>query len=400
MTPPPPPPAHSASRRAALRAGGALCLIGFARGASAASCPADGSAWPAWVAFRQQFISDDGRVIDKSSPRGQTVSEAQAYALFFALVADDRSTFARLLQWTENNLAGGDLTARLPAWQWGKRDDGQWGVVDANSATDADLWLIQALGEAGRLWNQPRYTSLAALLARRLWREAAVEMPGLGLTLLPGVRGFQTGDERWRLNPSYYPMQQLRWLAATYPADPQWQQLRASGLKVLLAPRSGLAPDWIVYDAKQGFQPDEPKDGRNAEGAHDAIRVYLWAGLMNPADPVRAQLLARYVPMARLVDRLGFPPESLDTNTGAPHKDGAAGPPGFSAALLPFLRARGDKAAFDAQTARLTAKPMAADAYYDNVLNLFAQGFLESRYRFTVDGRVEPDWAAECARAR
>ena len=40
--------------------------------------------------------------------------------MFFALVANDRARFDKLLSWTEANLAGGDLTQRLPAWSWGK----------------------------------------------------------------------------------------------------------------------------------------------------------------------------------------------------------------------------------------------------------------------------------------
>ncbi len=88
-----------------------LLLVSF--GATAA-CD-----WPAWQQFKQDYISDAGRVIDPSSPQKITTSEGQSYGLFFALVANDRETFDRLLTWTENNLAAGDLTAHLPAWLWG-----------------------------------------------------------------------------------------------------------------------------------------------------------------------------------------------------------------------------------------------------------------------------------------
>ncbi len=72
--------------------------------------------WPAWESFRGHFINDSGRVVDPSS--GQTTSEGQSYALFFALAANDRTAFDRILRWTEDNLASGDLTSRLPAWRW------------------------------------------------------------------------------------------------------------------------------------------------------------------------------------------------------------------------------------------------------------------------------------------
>ncbi|MFP4905648.1 glycosyl hydrolase family 8, partial [Paraburkholderia sp. BR14261] len=82
-----------------------------AKSASPAAC-----AWPAWNAFRSTLLSADGRVIDASTPRQVTVSEGQSYALFFALVANDRASFDKVLTWTENNLAQGDLATHLPAW--------------------------------------------------------------------------------------------------------------------------------------------------------------------------------------------------------------------------------------------------------------------------------------------
>src|SRR6185369_11367754 len=88
-------------------------LAGLAAAASVQAAPrppARCAGWPAWDAFKQQFIGDGGRVAESATPRSQTVSEAQGYALFFALVADDHDTFERLLRWTEDNLAGGDLT--------------------------------------------------------------------------------------------------------------------------------------------------------------------------------------------------------------------------------------------------------------------------------------------------
>src|SRR5450830_1264766 len=70
--------------------------------------------WPEWEQFKRTFITTDGRVIDHSSNIKHTVSEGQAYAMFFALTANDRSSFQNLLTWTENNLANGDLTTHLP----------------------------------------------------------------------------------------------------------------------------------------------------------------------------------------------------------------------------------------------------------------------------------------------
>ena len=84
-------------------------------GTNAASCD-----WPAYRTFVERFVQADGRVIDFSTTTQQTTSEGQSYGMFFALVANDRATFDRLLDWTRTNLAGNQFDAqdvRLPSWQ-------------------------------------------------------------------------------------------------------------------------------------------------------------------------------------------------------------------------------------------------------------------------------------------
>ncbi|MCJ8273098.1 MAG: glycosyl hydrolase family 8 [Psychrosphaera sp.] len=136
-------------------------------------------AWPDWQAFNKNLITKDGRVVDPSTEFLYTTSEGQSYGLFFALVANNQPLFNKLLHWTQNNLSQGDLTARLPAWQWGKRKDDSWGVIDSNSASDSDLWIAYTLLEAGRLFKDKRYTALGKLLSQRILREETTDLPGL-----------------------------------------------------------------------------------------------------------------------------------------------------------------------------------------------------------------------------
>lgn len=358
----------TATRRRLLQGLGVLVLPGAA---AASAC-----AWPAWTAFRRVFIRDGGRVAEPLRD-GRTVSEAQAYAMFFALVANEPDLFERLLRWTEDNLAGGDLTQRLPAWHWGRRDDGRWGVIDDNAAADADLWMAYTLGEAGRLWRQRRYSAMAALLAERIVREETAELPGLGPTLLPGPRGFVLDGGRWKLNPSYLPPLQLRWFARRFGGA--WTGLLASALQLLRASAPmGFAPDWVVYDGER-FAP--------GEGSYDAIRVYLWLGLGGAPD---SALRANFAPMAVATEKLGLPPEKVDPAGATPQGDG---PAGFSAALLPFLQAQGATTALRAQLQRLASRPPQPEAYYDQVLTLFGQGAIEARYGFDAHGQLLPAWA-------
>lgn len=369
----------------------ALCALPAVSAAPAAKrCDAG---WPAWEQFKKTFVNADGRVIDLSSPRKQTVSEGQAYALFFALVADDRKSFAQLLVWTENNLAGGDLTARLPAWQWGLRDDRSWGVIDKNSATDADLWIAYALGTAGALWQEPRYTALSSLLARRILEEESAELPGLGLSLLPAPNGFTLSARSWKLNPSYLPLQLLRWFE-TQRQDTRWGKISDSALKIILgASPKGYSADWIIYDADHGFASDR-QGAEKGDGGYNAIRVYLWAGMLAERAPYRRRLLQALQPMAALTGGQGYPPEFVDIHSGVGKGPGSSG---FSAAMLPFLQALGADKIRQEQQLRLAAQPLKADAYYDQVLGLFALGWLEKRYRFDSKGRPQLRWQRPCS---
>lgn len=353
----------------------------------AASAAARPPLWPAWEAFRRRFVSDTGRV--SANEQGQTFSEAQSYAMFFALVANDRDCFEQLVRWTENNLCAGDLTARLPAWLWGKKDDGNWGVIDDNAASDADLWIAYALAEAARLWSEPRWQALAGVLAARIVREETADLARLGPTLLPGPQGFVLDGGRWRLNPSYTPLQVLARLEAV-TGQRVWRALAHSALRTMVesAPR-GFCPDWIVYDAVKGFVPDTAHESKGL-GAYNAIRVYLWAGMQHPQSWGRDRLLKALQPMAAFVRERGYPPETIDTVTA--QASGAA-PVGFSAALLPFLQASGAQDALRVQQLRLQARAPRPDAYYEQCLALFGQGFMDGAYRFAADGRLMPRWA-------
>ncbi len=365
-----------------------LLLLAWLQGALADTCPP----WVLWQNFQKHLISEDGRVIDYHSPALHSTSEGQAYALFMALVNNDRERFDQLLRWTENNLAQGDLHARLPAWQWGRKEDKSWGVLDANSASDADLWLAYSLAEAGRLWSRPHLTTLAKSLTKRILAEESARLPGLGRMLLPGPRGFAMQDGRWRLNPSYLPLQLLRYMEQLLP-EMGWQEILDNTLTLLQAHRLGLISDWILYDKQHRFLADTTHGNR---GSYDAIRVYLWAGMLHPEEPARATVLNLLAPMARLIEELGAPPRSIDTKTG---RADAPGPPGFSAALLPLLQSLHHPrlmAQLQSQARSVLQHP---DHYYDQVLALFALGWVEGRYRFDRHGYLLPRWTSPCTTA-
>lgn len=343
--------------------------------------------WPDWEIFARNFISADGRVVDHAHADMRTVSEAQAYALFFALIANDKPRFRQLLTWTENNLARGDLSTRLPAWLWGRNAEGDWGVLDDNAAADADLWLAYTLIQAGRLWEMPSWQALGTLLGRQIIRRETHELPGLGLSLLPGPSGFIKDETtRFRLNPSYSPLFLLRALA-THDPLPAWQALIDSSLQTQRV-GEGFVPDWVEYREDKGLRP-VLREGHF--GGHDAIRVYLWAGLLHADEPARAPLLNTLAPMARWVAAQGYPPVRWPVDS-----DTRPGPGSFSWAMLPMLQALGMDEAADEQRLRVIARPVPEDAYYGQALKLFAAGWLQGRYRFDPQGMLELAWPDNC----
>ena len=253
--------------------------------------------WPLWEAYTKHFVDPQGRVIDRSAG-DRTTSEGQAYAMFFALVDNDRKRFDSLLHWTQENLAGGDLTAHLPAWEWGKDEHGQWKTLDQNSASDADLWLAYSLIEAGRLWHEPRYDKLGRILAAHIGKVEVVQIPGFGTTLLPGPNGFHPEPGVYILNPSYAPLPVLELLRHEIPDGP-WGRVAVSYPKLIDSNIAhGWAMDWISVD-KDGMHPATPPAQATAgirqakpAGSFDAIRCYLWLGLADAQTPVSDSFLA------------------------------------------------------------------------------------------------------------
>jgi len=352
--------------------------------------------WPLWKAYVKAFSSKDGRFIDRAA-HDRTTSEAQAYGLFHSLVANDREQFDLSLRWTEANLAKGDLRSNLPAWNWGGDEKNQWHVLDDASAADADLWMAYALLEAGRLWCEPRYVILAEQIVAQVVRQEVKDLPGLGPMVLPGPRGFQPDKDSWRLNPSYFPLSVLRRLDSARLTGP-WKAVINSTLRMFrqASSRDGFMPDWIVYHRERGFIPDGEKE---RVGSYDAIRNYLWAALVPDDDPDKATIAGRLLGMYRYFKRIGRIPELVDGV--APPNDAPSGPAGFYASLLPMARDMGDEEVFRQLTAELSARKQgdlydSPPKYYDQNLILFAQGFIEGRYRFAVDGKLEPRWEKRC----
>lgn len=354
--------------------------------------------WTLWNSYSARFIDQQGRVIDPQG-NGRTTSEGQAYAMFFALVDNDRVRFDRLLNWTEVNLAAGDMSTHLPSWVWGKDQDGTWKALDPNSAADADVWIAYVLTEAGRLWKQPAYTDLGRRVMAQVAAHEVADLPGFGPMLLPGPVGFEHNGS-WTVNPSYLPVFVFQRLGVLDPAGP-WLRI-AQGTPRLLRASSpkGYAMDWVSYVPGGGFIPASEFPGASAAppcGSYDAIRVYLWAGMMDEKDDARADLLNALPSMSAYLISHDAPPERISDQGIPSDREGIVG---FSAAVMPYLRAiPGDGKALVKQAIRVRREKNADTGmygkdltYYDQNLALFGTGFLDGRFKFGPDGELKVGW--------
>lgn len=340
-----------------------------------------------WKNYSAGFLDNQIRVIDHDDG-DRTTSEGQSYAMFFALVANDRQRFDRLLHWTELNLASGDLTQHLPAWSWGKARNGKWGVIDANSASDADLWIAYSLLEAGAAWNEPHYTWLGTALAKRIASQEVTQIPGFGTMLLPGPQGFHTRDA-YRLNASYVPLQLVLRLGHLLPDGP-WQEI-AAHIPALIrgSSRNGFISDWTDFKLGAGLVP-------SSMASFDAIRVYLWAGMLDPETRDRDLILKSMQGMARVLHTSAVPPAKVKSDATI---EDSRGPVGFSAALLPYLAALGENNLENEQMSRLQAEFNPKNGlygnpprYYDQNLALFALGWKSHQFWFDSDGALKTSW--------
>lgn len=366
----------------------AVALFAFNTKAQIEQC----QPWQAWQVFKSHFISPDGRVIDLGSKQSITTSEGQSYALFFAVIANDKAMFDLVLDWTENHLSEGDLSTRLPAWQWGINEKNAGAILDSNPASDSDLWIAYSLSQAAILWDDRRYSILAAVLAQRIIREETAYISGLGLSLLPAPSGFEFKDEQYKLNPSYSPLFIYQQFKKLYPHSP-WEQLHESSAKLILdTAKQGVSPDWVMYDTNNGFYYDKKTSD---VGSYNAIRVYLWASMMANDAPYKKELLAQFNPFLKTINDRGYVPLNTFSKSGKSEK---RGPLGFNAALLPLLAIQDDDSlAMTIQQKLMVDKSFTQTRYYDSVLNLFGTSTLNKRFAITADGTLQPKWSTECS---
>jgi endo-1,4-beta-D-glucanase Y len=243
-----------------------------------------------WQSYCRQFIYPDGQV-KVPEQGGGTISEAQAYALLRAVWAGDVSTFVRVYGWTHRHLSRkAQFGDSLLAWRWGRLPNGAWGVLDANSATDADLDYALALILAHRRgWRAPAglpdYLEESGRIKNAILAKEVVRLPNGELLLTPG--NWHEPAPPYLVNPSYCSPATYRLFTQTEAgavAATAWRNLHQATYPFLekVVQRLGdlqgvgLFSDWCRVDVAGAVSPAPGKDTDFGwEGVRVPFRVAL-----------------------------------------------------------------------------------------------------------------------------
>ncbi|WP_126173407.1 glycosyl hydrolase family 8 [Altericroceibacterium xinjiangense] len=257
-----------------------------------------------WPLFKTRFLDSSGRIVDTGNNR-ISHSEGQGYGMVLAVKAGDRPAFDKIWRWTKNNLRQGGNP--LFAWRYDPRLPQP--VSDPNNATDGDLLIAWALGEAGQVWGVPSLLTEARVIRKAVLARLTVDLGGLKL-LLPGEKGFLR-EGAATLNPSYYVWPALESFARVAPGE-GWQQIIIDGSAFLTRARfgpAGLPTDWVeMLDTGEV----RPAPDREPRFGFDAVRVPLYAALAGRsglARPVTEYWRSRLAAGA-------FVPAWVDVKTG------------------------------------------------------------------------------------
>src|ERR1700739_24748 len=197
----------------------------------------------------------------------------------------------------------------------------------------------------------------------------------------------------YRLNASYVPLQLILGLNHFMPDGP-WEKAAATvSMIVSNSAPHGFVSDWTEFKTDTGLQVSP------TIGSFDAIRVYLWAGMLNSSTKGRDALLQSLSGILNYLHANDIPPAKVRPDGTV---EDPKGPVGFSAALIPFAEALHEEQIVDQQMSlvRSELKPPtgllgAPPKYYDQNLALFGLGFAQRQFWFDPKGGLRLRWRSD-----
>lgn len=221
--------------------------------------------------YKNAFMSKDGRIMDPEK-NNITTSEGQSYIMLRSLAMADKKTFGLTYKWAKNNLQRED---KLFAWLWGKNKNGEYRILDNNSASDADIDIAFALLLAYETWNENQYLQEAIPIIKSIWNNETKQIDSYRV-LMPGVN--QTSSTKTEVNPSYFSPYAFR-LFQKYDDTNDWNCLIDSSYyylnQVMSKTETGLPPNWFLIEGAQNGGQIVLEDSPRSDFSYDAIRVFI-----------------------------------------------------------------------------------------------------------------------------
>lgn len=216
--------------------------------------------------YKKDYMTKDGRIMDPSK-NNITTSEGQAYMMLRSVLSKDRKTFDLAYAWSTNNLQRKD---KLFSWLWGESVDGEYKILDYNSASDADVDIAFALILAHEKWRNKKYLEDAIAIMNSIWANET-QLIGKYRVLMPGAD--QTNSDKIEINPSYFSPYAFR-LFQKYDTQHNWIDLVDSSYyylqQVMSKTQTGLPPNWFLIQNGQIVL----EDSERSDFSYDAIRVF------------------------------------------------------------------------------------------------------------------------------
>ena len=256
-----------------------------------------------YTRWRSAYVVKQGKdkaFVNSSNKQKQPValSEAQGYGLQITALAGrkgwaSQSDFDRLLNYylAHQDYVGSRKTA-LMQWRQAKNAKNKW-TSNVNSATDGDLYIAEALGEAAKVW--PRRAAYYHQLQRALLRDI------LAYEYNPKTHALTVGD--WATKKSkYYTLMRTSDVMPTafdefyqVSHDQRWHLIKKQMLARLSdlskQHRTGLVPDfaWISETSARPVKPKTIASKNDGNYSANACRVPMM--LASSKDPKARQTL-------------------------------------------------------------------------------------------------------------
>ncbi len=323
--------------------------------------PAWGAQPGTWEDYKQKFITKDGRVIDFYQDQCSH-SEGQGYGMLLAVHFNDPKTFSRLFQWTLANLM--IRKDGLVAWKWGKRINGEWGIIDYNNASDGDLLIAWACLDAWEKWKNRSYLSTAKTIINSIKKHLVVERYNKKI-LLPGYFGFDK-DKEIKLYPNYYVFPAF-FAFAKYHDKHFWNDLAKDGQELVqqsLFSKFRLPANWVLLRTDQNLSIDQKTYG---DFHYEAIRIPLYL-LMTEEK----KLSPSFSSLLTLNENIGYLPVLINLSQEQFSANDA--PAGFYAIMSRCAQAN-KRTTFASKLMKKADQKIIAEKkdYYSNTLYLIAK---------------------------